>query len=60
MKIILNTMILTAMPLGFLTPPNYIGGQPMYVTYGGIGSTLAHEITHGFDASGKIQRIFVF
>ena len=36
-------------PLGNFFHPNV----PKYLNYGGIGSVIGHEITHGFDDQGK-------
>ncbi|RWS31080.1 neprilysin-11-like isoform X2 [Leptotrombidium deliense] len=38
---------------GFLFPPNYYRKAPLAVNFASIGSTMAHEITHGFDAEGS-------
>ncbi len=40
-------------PAGFLQPPFYSVGRDAAVNYGAIGSTIGHEITHGFDDDGR-------
>lgn len=62
MNIVLTLLLrgIAGTTLGYLTPPNYIAGQPNYVTYGILGSTFAHEISHGFDISGKRHTTFLF
>jgi putative endopeptidase len=40
-------------PAAFLQPPNYDPKADLAVNYGGIGATIGHEITHGFDDSGR-------
>ncbi|KAF4502158.1 endothelin-converting enzyme 1 [Fusarium agapanthi] len=44
-----NTMVILA---GIQQSPIYDVGYPAYITYGGMGSIVGHEITHGFDNSG--------
>ncbi|KAF9199711.1 hypothetical protein BGZ49_010138 [Haplosporangium sp. Z 27] len=38
---------------GFLQAPLFELNLPEYVTYGGMGSILGHEMTHGFDNNGR-------
>lgn len=40
------------MPWGILQWPYYDKDAPLGWNYGGIGATIAHEMTHGFDLEG--------
>ncbi|XP_060075613.1 neprilysin-like [Ylistrum balloti] len=40
-------------PAGILQPPYYHKDQPRSLNYGGIGSLIGHELTHGFDDRGR-------
>ncbi|XP_028397570.1 endothelin-converting enzyme 2-like isoform X2 [Dendronephthya gigantea] len=41
-------------PAGILRPPfYYTGNVPRSLTYGAIGSIIGHELTHGFDNTGR-------
>jgi putative endopeptidase len=40
-------------PAGMLRPPFFDPDRSAAWNYGGIGSAIGHEITHGFDADGK-------
>ncbi|KAI9282597.1 hypothetical protein BY458DRAFT_428718 [Sporodiniella umbellata] len=37
---------------GFAQPPNYDSHYPDYLNYGGIGQSMGHEYSHGFDDLG--------
>jgi endothelin-converting enzyme len=39
-------------PSGIMQTPNFSGDLPDYVSYGAMGSTVGHEMTHGFDDNG--------
>lgn len=40
-------------PAAFLQPPLYSVQFPAALNYGGIGSVIAHEVTHAFDSEGR-------
>lgn len=40
-------------PAGILQPPFYDNKMDAAVNYGGIGSVVGHELTHGFDDEGR-------
>ena len=40
-------------PAGILQPPFFDAGADDAVNYGGIGAVIGHEMTHGFDDSGR-------
>jgi endothelin-converting enzyme/putative endopeptidase len=40
-------------PAGILQPPFYAAGRDPAVNFGGIGTTIGHELTHGFDTQGR-------
>jgi endothelin-converting enzyme/putative endopeptidase len=47
----LNELVL---PAGFLQPPYFDVGATDAVNYGALGSGLAHDMTHAFDATGAL------
>ncbi|RSM04172.1 hypothetical protein CEP52_006976 [Fusarium oligoseptatum] len=47
----LNAIVLLA---GFQQFPVYDVDFPSYLLYGGMGSVVGHEITHGFDNTGRL------
>ncbi len=47
----LNELVL---PAGFLQPPYFDVGATDAVNYGALGSGLAHDLTHVFDATGAL------
>ena len=40
-------------PAGILQPPMFDAGADDALNFGGIGTVIAHEITHGFDDQGR-------
>lgn len=41
-------------PAGFIQLPMFHHELPDYAVYGGLGSIIGHEITHGFDSNGRM------
>ncbi|KAK0731960.1 hypothetical protein B0H67DRAFT_640281 [Lasiosphaeris hirsuta] len=41
-------------PAGFSQLPVFGEGLPAYVTYGGLGAVVGHELLHGFDTDGRL------
>ena len=40
-------------PAAFLQGIYYNSRRPQYLNFGGIGSLIGHEMTHGFDRQGR-------
>lgn len=51
-------MLFLVFPAGILQPPYFKADYPKVVNYGGMGSVIGHEITHGFDNDGELMFIF--
>ena len=42
-------------PSGILSSPLFDSNVPNYLNYGALGYIIGHEITHGFDTSGRAR-----
>ena len=49
----LHVFVITAILAGILQPPFYAHNSLAALNYGGIGMIIGHELTHGFDNTGK-------
>ncbi|WP_297692754.1 M13 family metallopeptidase [Phenylobacterium sp.] len=47
-----GNLLKLAFPAGYLAPPYFDPAADPAVNYGGIGSTIGHEISHSFDDQG--------
>ncbi|RWS23538.1 hypothetical protein B4U80_07494, partial [Leptotrombidium deliense] len=45
-------LIILEILIGYLSPPNFYPNAPISVNTAAIGSTIGHEVTHGFDNTG--------
>ena len=41
------------LPLSIVRPPFFHANYPSYISYGALGHAIGHEITHGFDNTGR-------
>eukprot|EP00294_Goniomonas_avonlea_P013376 CAMPEP_0114547566 /NCGR_PEP_ID=MMETSP0114-20121206/4529_1 /TAXON_ID=31324 /ORGANISM="Goniomonas sp, Strain m" /LENGTH=676 /DNA_ID=CAMNT_0001732123 /DNA_START=26 /DNA_END=2053 /DNA_ORIENTATION=+ len=46
-----NTIVF---PIGILEPTFFVAGAAPAINYGGVGSVIGHEMTHGFDNKGRL------
>ena len=49
-----QTMNSAVLPLAMALPPFFHAEHPVSVQYGGLGSLLGREVSHGFDNDGKV------
>jgi predicted metalloendopeptidase len=40
-------------PAGILQPPFFAADRPMAMNFGGVGMVMGHELSHGFDDTGR-------
>ena len=44
-------------PFFYAKPPKFSPDFPAYINYGSLGTTVGHELTHGFDDEGRMYGI---